>query len=131
VGTNTIVGPGGGAAVMRVKENGKKLALTVYSDADRCAQDPYEGTKAIVARSVEKLAVAGAMPIGVTNCLNFGNPENPEVMWQFKEACRGLADACRERNIPVVSGNVSFYNETEGRNIKPTPVIAMVGLCAE
>lgn len=131
VGTNTVVGPGHGAAVMRVKANGKRLALTVDSNADRCVQDPYQGTKEIVARGVEKLAAWGAAPLGVTNCLNFGNPENPEVMWQFKETCRGLADACRERNIPVVSGNVSFYNETEGQNIKPTPVIAMVGLCAE
>lgn len=127
VGTNTVVGPGTGAAVIRVKENGCLLALTVDSNASACAADPYEGTKAVVARSVEKLSAVGAKPLGVTNCLNFGNPENPEVMWQFKEVCRGLSDACRERNIPVVSGNVSLYNETEGRNIKPTPVIAMVG----
>lgn len=131
VGTNTLVGPGHGAAILRVKENGARLALTCDSKADRCAQDPYQGTIETVERGIEKLAAAGAKPLGVTNCLNFGNPENPEVMWQFKEACRGLADACRERSIPVVSGNVSFYNETEGRNIKPTPVIAMVGLCAE
>lgn len=131
VGTNTVVGPGKGAAVIRVKENGRFLALTVDSNANQCAADPYEGTKAIVARGVEKLSEVGARPLGITNCLNFGNPENPEVMWQFKETCRGLAEACRARNIPIVSGNVSFYNETEGRNIKPTPVIAMVGLCAE
>ena len=128
VGTNTVIGPGKGAAVIRVKENGALLALTVDSNASHCAADPYEGIKGVVARGVEKLAAVGAKPLGITNCLNFGNPENPEVMWQFKEACRGLGDACRERNIPIVSGNVSFYNETEGRNIKPTPVIAMVGV---
>ncbi|MDP2599449.1 MAG: phosphoribosylformylglycinamidine synthase subunit PurL [Deltaproteobacteria bacterium] len=136
VGTNTVMGPGGPAALIRVKENGKLLALTVNSRADLCAEDPYLGTMAAVAEGVEKLAKVGAKPLGVTNCLNFGNPENPEVMWQFKEACRGLADACKQYDIPVVSGNVSLYNETnaptlregQGKNIKPTPVIAIVGI---
>ncbi len=128
VGTNTVIGPGKSAAVIRVKENGKLLALAVHSRADLCHVDPYQGAFQTVMESKEKLAKVGAAPLGLTNCLNFGNPENPEVMWQFKEACRGLADACRQGDIPVVSGNVSFYNETDGENIKPTPVIAMVGI---
>lgn len=128
VGTNTVIGPGADAAVVRVKENGALLALTVDSKASWVAVDPYWGAVHTVAEAARNLACVGATPIGVTDCLNFGNPENPEIMWQFKEACRGIADACRHFEIPVVGGNVSLYNETEGKNIKPTPVIAMVGM---
>src|SRR6185503_16984321 len=90
--------------------------------------DPYVGTVCAVAEAARNLAASGAEPIGVTNCLNFGSPEKPEVMWQFQQSIAGLRDACLAFGTPVISGNVSFYNETEGRSIPPTPVIGMVGL---
>jgi phosphoribosylformylglycinamidine synthase len=90
--------------------------------------DPYEGARLVVAEAFANLCATGATPLAVTDCLNFGNPENPEIMWQFAEAVRGLGDACRLLKTPVVSGNVSLYNETDGVAIKPTPMIAMVGL---
>lgn len=129
VGTNTVFGPGeGSAAVVRIKENGRLLAITLHSNAGRCKEDPYQGSYETVMESAEKIRAVGAEPIGVSDCLNFGNPENPEVMWEIQESCRGIADACKKLEIPVVSGNVSLYNETEGKSIYPTPVIAMVGL---
>ena len=128
VRSNTAVRPGSDAAVVRIKGTPLALALTVDCNNRYCWLDPYEGARAAVAEAARNLACAGARPIGVTDCLNFGNPERPEVMWQFKEAVRGIAEACRQGDIPVVSGNVSFYNETEGRGIHPTPTIGMVGL---
>ena len=93
-----------------------------------CAANPREGAKLIVAEAARNVVCVGARPIAITNCLNFASPERPEVMWSFSEVVDGMAEACRIFETPVVSGNVSFYNETEGRGILPTPVIGMVGL---
>jgi phosphoribosylformylglycinamidine synthase len=130
---NTIVGPGGDAALVRVKrEDGtptsKALALAVDCNPRWCWLDPYGGTVAAVAESARNVACTGARPLALTNCLNFGNPEKPEIMWQLAESIRGLGDAARELGTPVISGNVSLYNETAGQPIHPTPTVAMVGL---
>ena len=125
---NTVVLPGSDAAVIRIKGTRKALALSVDCNSRYCLLDPYVGAMSAVVESARNVTCAGATPIGVTDCLNFGNPEKPEVMWQFKEAVHGIRDACVALGVPVVSGNVSFYNETEGRPIPPTPTIAMVGL---
>jgi len=125
---NTVVQPGSDAAVVRVKGTTKALALSVDCNSRYCQLDPYVGAMIAVVESARNVVCAGATPIGLTDCLNFGNPEKPEIMWQFVEAIHGLRDACAALNVPVVSGNVSFYNETEGRAIPPTPTIAMVGL---
>ncbi len=128
---NTLVLPGSDAAVLRVPETDKALALSVDCNPRYGYLDPYTGAQIAVAEACRNVVCAGAEPIGVTNCLNFGNPENPEIMWQFQEAVRGLGDACRFFDIPVVSGNVSLYNETKGEAIYPTPTIAVVGLMAD
>jgi phosphoribosylformylglycinamidine synthase subunit PurL len=128
VGTNTVERPGGDAAIVRIKGSARALALKSDVNPFFCALDPYRGAAIAVAEAARSLAVAGARPLAVTDCLNFGSPEKPEVMWQFEEAVRGISDACTALSIPVVSGNVSFYNETEGRPILPTPTIGMVGL---
>jgi phosphoribosylformylglycinamidine synthase II len=125
---NTLVLPGSDAAVLRVPETDKALALSVDCNPRYGYLDPYTGAQIAVAEACRNVVCAGAEPIGVTNCLNFGNPENPEIMWQFQEAVRGLGDLCRFLDIPVVSGNVSLYNETKGEAIYPTPTIAVVGL---
>jgi len=128
VGTNTVERPGGDAALVRVK--GTTKAIAVKSDVNPffCACDPYRGAAIAVAEAARSIAATGARPLAVTDCLNFGSPERPEVMGQFEAAVRGIADACRALGVPVVSGNVSFYNETDGRAIPPTPTIGMVGL---
>jgi phosphoribosylformylglycinamidine synthase len=128
VGTNTVERPGGDAAVVRVKGTRKGLAMKSDVNPFFCALDPYRGGAIAVAEAARSIACVGARAIGVTDCLNFGNPEKPEVMWQFEEAVRGISDACRALGIPVVSGNVSFYNETDGRAIPPTPTVGIVGL---
>jgi phosphoribosylformylglycinamidine synthase len=128
VRTNTLAGPGGDAAVLRVKGTPRALALSSDCNHRWCYLDPRSGAAHAVAEAARNLACTGARPLGVTDCLNFGNPENPEIMWQFREAVRGMADACRALKAPVVSGNVSFYNETNGQAIHPAPVVAMVGL---
>jgi phosphoribosylformylglycinamidine synthase II len=128
VGSNTVVGPGGDAAVLRIKGTHRGLALKVDSNPRACALDPYLGTVATVCEAVRNIACAGARPAGITNCLNYGNPERPEIMWQFVKGIEGLRDAACAFNLPVISGNVSFYNETEGRAIPPTPTIAVVGI---
>jgi phosphoribosylformylglycinamidine synthase len=128
VGGGTIVRPGSDAAVVRLAGTEKAVAMTVDCNSRLCLVDPYVGTVSAVAEAARNLAASGAEPIGVTNCLNFGSPEKPEVMWQFQQAIAGLRDACLAFGTPVISGNVSFYNETEGRSIPPTPVIGMVGL---
>ncbi len=128
VGGNTVVRPGSDAAVVRLPGSRKAVAMTVDCNSRLCLVDPYVGTVCAAAEAARNLAASGAQPIGVTNCLNFGNPEKPEVMWQFQQAVAGLRDACVAFGTPVVSGNVSFYNETEGQSIPPTPVIGMVGL---
>ena len=128
VRTNTAVLPGADAAVVRIKETRRALAMTLDGNGRYCAQNPREGAKLIVAEAARNVVCVGARPLAVTNCLNFASPERPEVMWSFSEVIDGMAEACRAFNTPVVSGNVSFYNETEGRGILPTPVIGMIGL---
>jgi len=128
VRTNTIVLPGSDAAVLRVKETRKALAMTLDSNARFCEIDPKAGARLVVAEAARNLSVSGARPLAVTNCLNFASPERPEVMWAFSETIDGMAEACTAFGTPVTGGNVSFYNETEGRGIYPTPVIGMVGL---
>ncbi|HVF59740.1 MAG TPA: phosphoribosylformylglycinamidine synthase subunit PurL [Thermoanaerobaculia bacterium] len=127
VRTNTVMGPGGDAAVLLLKGTPAGLALTSDVNPVYCALDPRRGGAQAVAEAVRNLACAGADPVGLTDCLNFGNPENSEVSWQLREAVRGMAEACRALGVPVVSGNVSLYNETEGRSIHPTPTVAAVG----
>jgi len=128
VRSNTVVAPGADAAVIRIKGTDKALALTVDGNSRYCYLDPYVGGVSAVAEAARNLACVGARPIGLTDCLNFGSPENPQVMWQFAEVIRGMRDACLGLKIPVVSGNVSFYNETDGAPIHPTPTVGMVGL---
>lgn len=128
VGTNTVVCPGSDSAVVRIKGTTKALAMTTDGNSRFCLLNPYLGGGLAVAEAARNLVCAGADPIGVTDCLNFGNPERPDIMWQFIMAVEGIADACRTFEIPVVSGNVSFYNETNGLSIYPTPILGMVGL---
>ncbi|HVH65009.1 MAG TPA: phosphoribosylformylglycinamidine synthase subunit PurL [Candidatus Acidoferrum sp.] len=128
VGDSTVIGPGYDAALVRIPGTHKGLALTTDGNPWYVALDPYEGTKAAVAEAARNIVCTGARPLGVTNCLNFGNPERAPIFGQLQESVRGLADACRAFGLPVVSGNVSLYNETSERNIPPTPVIGMVGL---
>jgi phosphoribosylformylglycinamidine synthase len=128
VRTNTAILPGADAAVVRIKETRRALAMSLDGNGRYCAANPREGAKLVVAESARNVVCVGARPIAITNCLNFASPERPEVMWSFSEVIDGMAEACRAFETPVVSGNVSFYNETEGRGILPTPVIGMVGL---
>jgi phosphoribosylformylglycinamidine synthase II len=129
VRTNTIAGPEKrDAAVVRVKETGRALAMTSDVNPVYCYLDPYEGGKQAVAEAARNIAVSGGRPVAITDCLNFGSPERAEIMWQFAECIRGISDACVALETPVVSGNVSFYNETEGRGIYPTPTVGMVGI---
>ena len=131
---NTVEGPGGDAAVLRLKhpttgvDTGRGLAVTTDGNHRWCAVDPRVGTAMTVAESVLNLACVGARPLALVNCLNFGNPEHPEVMWQLSEAIDGMGDACRALGIPVVGGNVSLYNESRGTDIDPTPVVGLLGL---
>jgi phosphoribosylformylglycinamidine synthase II len=131
---NTVEGPGGDAAVLRLKhpatgaDTGRGLALTTDGNHRWCAVDPRQGTALTVAESVLNLACVGARPLAVVNCLNFGNPEHPEVMWQLSEAIDGMAEACAAFDVPVIGGNVSLYNESQGRDIDPTPVIGLLGV---
>lgn len=125
---NTLVLPGSDAAVIRIKDTKKAVALSVDCNSRFCYLDPYEGAAIAVAESSRNVVCSGATPIGLTNCLNFGNPEKPEIMWQFEQAVCGIGDACLYFDIPVVSGNVSLYNETKGEAIFPTPTVAVVGL---
>jgi phosphoribosylformylglycinamidine synthase len=131
VRTNSVVRPGSDAAVVRIKGTNKAVAMTVDCNGRYCLLHPYEGARLAVAEAARNLVCAGAEPIGLTDCLNFGNPERPEIMWQFVLAIEGLKDACEFLQIPIVSGNVSFYNETNGLSIYPTPMLGMVGLIEE
>jgi len=128
---NTVVEPGSDAAVLRVQGTRKGLALAADGNGRYTYLDPYEGGKLAVAEAARNVVCAGARPLAITNCLNFGNPERPEIMWQFAEAVRGMGDACRALDTPVTGGNVSFYNETLGQAIFPTPIVGMVGLLEE
>jgi phosphoribosylformylglycinamidine synthase II len=128
VQTNTVERPGGDAALARVKGTTKALAMKSDVNPFFCVLDPYRGGAIAVAEAARSIAATGALPLAVTDCLNFGSPERPDVMGQFEAAVRGISDACRALETPVVSGNVSFYNETDGRAIPPTPTIGLVGL---
>jgi phosphoribosylformylglycinamidine synthase II len=128
VRTNTLNGPGLGAAVVRVKGTDRALALSVDGNGRYCYLDPYRGAILAVAEAARNVACAGARPLGATNCLNFGNPERPAIMWQFAKAVEGISAACRALGVPITGGNVSLYNETDGRAIYPTPVIGVVGI---
>ena len=128
VRTNTIQKPGADAAVIRIKNTEKALAMTLDGNGRYCENSPRRGAQLAVAESCRNLVCSGARPMAATNCLNFGNPEKPEIMWQFSEVIDGLAEACRAMGTPITGGNVSFYNETLGEGIYPTPVIGMVGL---
>jgi phosphoribosylformylglycinamidine synthase len=128
VQASTLIGPGGDAGVLRVAETDFGLAVTVDCNSRLLALDPYEGGKATVAEAARNIACTGATPLGITDCLNFGNPERPEVFFQFREACRGISDACLAFNTPVTGGNVSFYNQSPTGAIDPTPTVGMVGL---
>jgi phosphoribosylformylglycinamidine synthase len=128
VGINSLVLPGSDAGVLRIKGTRIGVAVTTDCNARFVYLDPRAGTAMAVAEAARNLSVSGARPLGLTDCLNFGSPERPEILWQFKESIAGLTDACRALEIPVVGGNVSFYNETLGQAILPTPVIGMAGI---
>ena len=128
VRTNTVALPGLGAAVVRIKGTGRALAVSVDGNGRYAWLDPREGGRLAVAEAARNVACAGAAPIGATNCLNFGNPERPDIMWQFAQAVDGIAEGCRALGIPITGGNVSLYNETDGQAIYPTPVLGVVGL---
>ncbi len=128
VRTNTIVLAGMGAGVVRIKGTSRALAMSVDGNGRYCYLDPRRGAMLAVAEAARNVACAGATPIGATNCLNFGNPERPEVMWQLVESIEGIAEACRALNVPITGGNVSLYNETNGEAIYPTPILGVVGV---
>ena len=128
VQAGTAIGPGGDAGVLRVRDTDFGIAVTVDCNSRYMMLDPYEGGKAAVAEAARNIACTGARPLGITDCLNFGSPEHPTVFYQFREACRGIAEACRAFDTPVTGGNVSFYNESPAGAVEPTPVVGMVGL---
>ena len=128
VQAGTVIPPGGDAGLLRVRGEGFGIAVKTDCNSRYVRLDPYEGGKAAVAEAARNVACTGAQPLGITNCLNFGSPERPEVFHQFKEAARGIADACRVLHTPVTGGNVSFYNESPTGSVDPTPVIGMIGL---
>jgi phosphoribosylformylglycinamidine synthase len=128
VRTNTLAGPGGDAAIVRVKETGQSIAMSLDGNGRYCYLDPREGAKLAVAESCRNLSTVGALPVAATNNLNFGNPERPEIMAQLVEAIEGIAEACSHFEAPITGGNVSLYNETLGEGIYPTPVLGVVGI---
>ncbi|MBI5682210.1 MAG: phosphoribosylformylglycinamidine synthase subunit PurL [Deltaproteobacteria bacterium] len=128
VRTDTVVLPGSDAAVIRIKGSKKGIAVTTDCNSRYCFLEPWTGGAIAVAEAARNLVCSGAKPIAITDCLNFGNPEKPEIMWQFEQAVLGMRDACLKLEIPVISGNVSLYNETSGNSIYPTPTVGMVGL---
>src|SRR5439155_7196079 len=131
VQASTVIAPGGDAGVIRVR--GAEFGIAVTTDCNQryVALDPCEGGKAAVAEAARNVACTGARSLGITDCLNFGNPDKPEIFFQFREACRGIGEACRAFGTPVTGGNVSLYNESPAGPIDPTPVIGMVGLLAD
>ncbi|MFQ5879415.1 MAG: AIR synthase-related protein, partial [Dehalococcoidia bacterium] len=126
--TNTVISPGGDAALLRIKGTSKAIALTTDGNGRYCYLDPYQGGAIAVAEAARNVVCTGATPIAVTDCLNFGNPQRPEIYYQMEQVIRGIAAACQKLGVPVVSGNVSLYNETQGQAVYPTPVIGMLGL---
>ena len=131
VQARAVIHPGGDAGVLRVQGTDFGIAVTTDCNSRYLALDPYEGGKGAVAEAARNIACTGARPLGITDCLNFGSPERPEVFFQFREACRGISDACKAFDTPVTGGNVSFYNESPTGAVDPTPVIGMVGLLEE
>lgn len=125
---NTVIPPGGDAALLRIKGTNKGLALSTDGNGRYCYLDPATGGEIAVAEAARNVVCVGANPIALTNCLNLGNPEKPEIYYQLKEVIKGIARACRILNIPVISGNVSLYNETEGKAVYPTPIVGMLGI---
>jgi len=125
---NTIHGPQKDPAIVRIPNSKKGIAITTMSDASLCDYNPTKGIASIIENCYNKLKNVGAEPLGITNCLNFGNPENENVMYDFAKTVLSMAETCRKLEFPVVSGNVSFYNETSSKGIMPTPVIGGVGL---
>jgi phosphoribosylformylglycinamidine synthase len=125
---NTVVGPGSDGSLLRIKGTNKGLAVSTDGNGRLCYLDPRMGSARLVYEAALNVAVTGARPLAVVDNLNFGNPEKPEVMWQFKESVEGISEACEALDIPVVGGNVSFYNETDGVDINPTPVVGLLGL---
>jgi phosphoribosylformylglycinamidine synthase len=128
VGSDTVVGPGRGAAVVRIKGTSKALVATTDGDQAVGSLDPWLGAALSVAEATRNVSITGARPLGVTNCLNYGDPTRPDAFWQLSEGVRGLGDACRALGVPVTGGNVSLYNESPGGAIAPTPEIGVVGL---
>jgi phosphoribosylformylglycinamidine synthase len=128
VQTNTVQGPGGEAGVMRIKGTNRGLAMALDGNGRWCYLDPQWGAALAVAEAARKVACTGATPVAATNCLNFGNPEKPEIMAQLSAAIDGISMACKELGTPITGGNVSLYNETRGEGIYPTPVIGIVGI---
>jgi phosphoribosylformylglycinamidine synthase subunit PurL len=128
---HTIIGPIGDAAVLRVRGTNKALALSTDGKARFCRLDPRTGGRLVVCEAARNVACAGARPLALVNCLNFGNPEHPEVMWQFREVVEGMSEACEALGIPVIGGNVSFYNASNDDDIDPTPVAGVLGLVDE
>jgi phosphoribosylformylglycinamidine synthase len=128
VQANTVQIPGSDAAVLRIKGTDRGIAFSNDCNGRHCYLDPYRGAKAATAEAARNLSCAGALPVAVTDCLNFGNPEKGEIYWQFEQAIEGMAEACEALDTPVVSGNVSFYNESFGQAIYPTPMVGMLGI---
>jgi phosphoribosylformylglycinamidine synthase len=125
---STVVGPGSDGSLLRIKGTEKALAVSTDGNGRLCYLDPKVGSARIVYEAALNVAVTGARPLALVDNLNFGNPEKPEVMWQFRESVEGMSSACETLGIPVVGGNVSFYNETDGIDIHPTPVVGLLGL---
>jgi len=131
VGTNTLVLPGSDAAVLRIKGTKRAIAIATDGSGRQVFLDPRRGAAMAVCEAARNVSCAGGRPLGVTDCMNFGSPERPEILWQFAEAIEGIAEACRALEVPVVGGNVSFYNETSGAAILPTPICGVVGVLEE
>ena len=127
VRTNTVVSPGSDAAVVRIRGTRKALAMTTDCNSRYIYLDPETGGKIAVAEAARNIVCSGAEPLAITDCLNFGNPEKPEIFWQIEKAADGMSEACPVLKTPVIGGNVSLYNETSGKAIYPTPVVGMVG----
>jgi phosphoribosylformylglycinamidine synthase len=128
VGNATVIRPGGDAAMIRVQGTKLGIAMTTDCNSRYCELDPYLGAQIAIAEAARNIVATGATPLAISDCLNFGNPDKPEIYWQLEEVVSGMANACRALDLPVVSGNVSLYNDTDGRSIYPTPVIGMIGV---
>src|SRR5215475_202916 len=128
VQSNTVEGPGADAGLMRIKGTSRALAMALDGNGRWCWLSPKLGAMHAVAEAARNVSCTGATPVAATNCLNFGNPEKPQIMWQFSEVVDGLAEACEVLETPITGGNVSLYNETLGEGIYPTPVVGVVGI---